>query len=113
MSHGHPVLAKTNSNTPVGTIAGVKQNTILTATAAMRSAAEYRDVIVAYRNGQQIKLREIANVIDAEAVTRRLGLFSLRIWVRRRRIGSDARYRGSIQGDRACACVEQRIPAEG
>ena len=32
---------------------------------AMRSAAEYRDVIVAYRNGQPIKLREIANVIDA------------------------------------------------
>ena len=39
------MLAKTNSNTPVGTIAGVKQNTILTATAAMRTAAEYRDVI--------------------------------------------------------------------
>src|ERR1700690_614845 len=58
------MLAKTNSNTPVGTIAGVKQNTILTATAAMRSAAEYRDVIVAYRNGQPIKLNEIANVID-------------------------------------------------
>src|ERR1700750_2545326 len=58
-------ISKTNSNTPVGTIAGVKQNTILTATAAMRSASEYRDVIVAYRNGQPIKLREIANVIDA------------------------------------------------
>src|SRR6201989_2412906 len=58
-------ISKTNSNTPVGTIAGVKQNTILTATAAMRNASEYRDVIVAYRNGQPIKLREIANVIDA------------------------------------------------
>jgi hydrophobic/amphiphilic exporter-1 (mainly G- bacteria), HAE1 family len=56
------MVAKTNSNTPVGTIAGVKQNTILTATAAMRSAAEYRDVIVAYRNGQPIKLREIARL---------------------------------------------------
>jgi HAE1 family hydrophobic/amphiphilic exporter-1 len=39
------MLAKTNSNTPVGTIAGIKQNTILTATAAMRSSAEYRDVL--------------------------------------------------------------------
>src|SRR6266849_2302769 len=58
-------VGKTNSNTPVGTIAGVKQNTILTATAAMRSAAEYRELVVAYRNGQPIKLKEIANVIDA------------------------------------------------
>jgi hydrophobic/amphiphilic exporter-1 (mainly G- bacteria), HAE1 family len=61
----HSVLSKTNSNTPVGTIAGVKQNTILTATAAMRTAAEYGDVIVAYRNGVPIKLNEIANVVDA------------------------------------------------
>src|SRR5216684_3997416 len=57
-------LTKTNSNTPVGTVAGAKQNTILTATAAMRNAGEYRDLVVAYRNGQQIKLKEIANVVD-------------------------------------------------
>src|SRR5712672_1485600 len=57
-------LAKTNSNTPVGTVAGARQNTILTATAAMRSAGEYRELIVAYRNGQQVKLKEIANVVD-------------------------------------------------
>jgi HAE1 family hydrophobic/amphiphilic exporter-1 len=69
-SHGisledvHSVVAKTNSNTPVGTISGVKQNTILTATAAMLTAAEYADVIVAYRNGVPIKLSEIANVVD-------------------------------------------------
>jgi HAE1 family hydrophobic/amphiphilic exporter-1 len=62
----HTVLTKTNSNTPVGTIAGVeaKQNTTLDASAAMRSAAEYRGVIVAYRNGLPVKLSEIANVVD-------------------------------------------------
>src|SRR5882757_7070338 len=57
-------ITKTNSNTPVGTIAGVRQNTILTATAAMRNAGEYRDLVVAYRNGQPIKLKEIATVTD-------------------------------------------------
>ena len=57
-------VAKTNSNTPVGTVAGARQNTILTATAAMRSAAEYRELIVAYRNGQPVRLKEIANVVD-------------------------------------------------
>src|SRR5712671_4097367 len=70
------MVAKTNSNTPVGTIAGLKQNTILTATAAMRSAAEYRDVIVAYRNGQPIKLKEIANVIDAVENDKTANLFN-------------------------------------
>jgi HAE1 family hydrophobic/amphiphilic exporter-1 len=59
------VVAKTNSNTPVGTIAGVRQDTTLLATAAMRNAADYRDVVVAYRNGAPIKLTEIANVIDS------------------------------------------------
>src|SRR5262249_11148572 len=52
------------SNTPVGTIAGLKQNTILTATAAMRNAAEYSELVVAYRNGQPVKLKDVATVID-------------------------------------------------
>jgi hydrophobic/amphiphilic exporter-1 (mainly G- bacteria), HAE1 family len=58
------VLTKTNSNTPVGTIVGTDRSTTLDASAAMRNAAQYRDVIAAYRNGQPVKLSEIANVID-------------------------------------------------
>jgi len=58
------VLAKTNSNTPVGTIVGTTRATTLDASAAMRHAAEYRDVIAAYRNGQPVKLSEIATVVD-------------------------------------------------
>jgi len=58
------VLAKTNSNTPVGTIIGTSRSTTLDASAAMRHAAQYRDVIAAYRNGQPVKLSEIANVVD-------------------------------------------------
>jgi hydrophobic/amphiphilic exporter-1 (mainly G- bacteria), HAE1 family len=60
----HQVLAKTNSNTPVGTIIGVNRSTTLDASAAMRRAAEYRDVIAAYRNGVPVKLSEIATVVD-------------------------------------------------
>jgi hydrophobic/amphiphilic exporter-1 (mainly G- bacteria), HAE1 family len=59
------VVAKTNSNTPVGTIAGLRQDTALLATAAMRNASDYKDVVVAFRNGSPIKLTEIANVIDS------------------------------------------------
>ena len=60
------VLAKNNSNTPVGSISGIeaRQNTTLEASAAMLTADEYRNVIAAYRNGMPIRLSEIANVVD-------------------------------------------------
>ncbi len=59
------VVAKTNSSAPVGAITGERQNITLLATSAITHAAEYRDVIVAYRNGSPVKLNEIARVIDS------------------------------------------------
>jgi HAE1 family hydrophobic/amphiphilic exporter-1 len=59
------VIASTNSNSPVGTLYGSQKNVTLLATSAMRSAAEYKDVVVAYRNGNPVKLQEIAHVIDS------------------------------------------------
>ena len=59
------VVAKTNSSTPVGTLTGPKQSVTIAATSAIEHAADYRDVVVAYRNGAPIKLNEIANVIDS------------------------------------------------
>jgi HAE1 family hydrophobic/amphiphilic exporter-1 len=59
------VVAKTNSNTPVGTLNGPKQSVTLTASAAMTKAEEYRKVVVAYRNGAPVYLDQIARVIDS------------------------------------------------
>jgi hydrophobic/amphiphilic exporter-1 (mainly G- bacteria), HAE1 family len=59
------VLAATDSNSPVGTLYGPTQNVTLVATNAMRTADEYRNVIVAWRNGAPVKLEEIAHVIDS------------------------------------------------
>jgi HAE1 family hydrophobic/amphiphilic exporter-1 len=59
------VVSKSNSNTPVGTMVGDNQNITLMASGAMTKAAEYRKVVVAYRNGAPIKLDEIARVIDS------------------------------------------------
>src|SRR5919204_3246127 len=59
------VVAKTNSNTPVGTLNGPKQSVTLTASGAMTKAEEYRKVIVAYRNGAPVYLDQIARVIDS------------------------------------------------
>ena len=59
------VVAKANSSTPVGVLTGPKQSVTLTATSAMEHAADYRDVVVTYRNGAPIKLNQIARVIDS------------------------------------------------
>jgi hydrophobic/amphiphilic exporter-1 (mainly G- bacteria), HAE1 family len=59
------VIANTNSNAPVGTLQGDKRAVTLLATGAMRRAADYRDVVVAYRNGAPVKLNQIARVIDS------------------------------------------------
>ena len=59
------VIASTNSNSPVGTLYGPRQNVTLSATAAMRTAEEYKQVIVAYRNGAPVRLHEIADVVES------------------------------------------------
>src|SRR4029077_3080571 len=58
------VLVSTNSNSPVGTLYGPQKNVTLLATSAMRHADEYKDVVVAWRNGAPVKLQEIARIID-------------------------------------------------
>jgi hydrophobic/amphiphilic exporter-1 (mainly G- bacteria), HAE1 family len=58
-------VSKANSNTPVGTLAGRKQNLTLTASGAIEKAADYRRITVAYRNGAPVKLNEVARVIDS------------------------------------------------
>ena len=59
------VVASTNSNAPVGTLQGKQQAVTLLATDAMRHASDYRDVVVAYRNGAPVKLNQVANIIDS------------------------------------------------
>ena len=58
-------VAKANSSAPVGTLSGPNQSVTLMATGAIEQAAEYRKVVVAYRNGAPIKLEDIARVIDS------------------------------------------------
>src|SRR3974377_1941683 len=59
------VVAKANSPTPGGQRTGPKQSVTLTATSAIEHAADYRDVVVAYRKGAPVKLNQIARVIDS------------------------------------------------
>jgi HAE1 family hydrophobic/amphiphilic exporter-1 len=59
------VVAKANSSAPVGSLEGEQRTMTLLATGAMEHAADYRNVVVAYRNGAPIKLNEVARVIDS------------------------------------------------
>jgi HAE1 family hydrophobic/amphiphilic exporter-1 len=59
------VLAKANSNTPVGTLSGPDRNVTLMASSAMRRAEDYKNVVAAWRNGAPVLLRDIANVVDS------------------------------------------------
>src|SRR3954468_12514880 len=59
------VVSKANSNTPVGSMAGGRQNVPLIASGALTRPSDYRKLVVAYRNGPPIKLDEIARVTDS------------------------------------------------
>src|SRR5436853_6424078 len=54
-----------NPNTPVGRLYGKYTNLTLQTNAQPKTAADFRPLIVAYRNGAPVRLQEIANVIDS------------------------------------------------
>src|SRR6185312_11722602 len=58
-------VARANSSTPVGTLNGPKQDIALQASGQLDKAADYRQVVVAWRNGAPVKLEEVAKVYDS------------------------------------------------
>jgi len=58
-------VAAANSSTPVGAMLGARQNLTVDATGQMPKAAEYTDLVVAWRNGAPVRLGEVAKVSDS------------------------------------------------
>jgi len=58
-------LSGANANTPVGTLDGSRQTLTVQANRQLRNAAEFADLIVASRNGQTVRLRDVAQVEDS------------------------------------------------
>jgi HAE1 family hydrophobic/amphiphilic exporter-1 len=58
-------LQRGNTNLPVGTLYGIHQNLTVQANGQLTNADEYRQLIVAYRNGAPVLLRDLGNVIDS------------------------------------------------
>src|SRR5512136_1410997 len=57
-------LASGNVNLPTGTLYGEHQAFTIQATGQLYSAAAYRPLVVAYRNGAPVRLQELGQVID-------------------------------------------------
>ena len=107
-------VAKANSNTPVGTIAGERQNITLSASRRMTKAEDYSKVIVAYRNGAPVKLDEIADVIDSVENNKIASLFNgerARSCWRSSASPMPTRSRSSTQCKAALPAYRAQIPA--
>ncbi len=57
-------LAESNVNLPTGTLWGPNQAFSVQATGQLTSAAAYRPMIVAYRNGSPVRLEQLGRVVD-------------------------------------------------
>lgn len=53
-----------NSNSPAGVLMGPNQAFTLQATGQLRNAAEFRQLVVGYRNGSPVRLGDLGQVID-------------------------------------------------
>src|SRR6478735_8327014 len=58
-------LQRGNTNLPVGTLYGIHQNLTVQANGQLTNAEEYRSLIVAYRNGAPVALRNLGDVVDS------------------------------------------------
>ena len=58
-------IGKANVNLPTGTLYGKNQAFIVQANGQLMKAADYRPLIVAYRQGRPVRLEEVGRVIDS------------------------------------------------
>ena len=58
-------LRAANANTPVGTLEGPQQTLTMQANQQLTNAAEFAELIVANRNGNPVRLRDVAQVEDS------------------------------------------------
>ena len=67
-------LASANANSPKGVIENAETRWQLYANDQASRAADYRDLVVAYRNGAAVRLDEVADVVDSVEDLRNAGL---------------------------------------
>ncbi|MEJ8810154.1 efflux RND transporter permease subunit [Variovorax ureilyticus] len=65
-----------NANRPKGAIESADRKLQIYTPAPGRKAVDYRDLVIAWRNGAAVRLSDVARVIDSVENTRTLGLFN-------------------------------------
>ncbi|MDR6392461.1 efflux RND transporter permease subunit [Paraburkholderia phenoliruptrix] len=69
-------LAAANANSPKGSIEFGQNRVQIYTNDQASKAAQYRDLVIAYRNGSAVKLSDVAEVVDSVEDLRNLGLFN-------------------------------------
>ena len=69
-------LQAANANRPKGAIEGGGRRLQVYTPSPARKAAEYRDLVIAWRNGAAVRLSDVAHVVDGVENRRTLGLFN-------------------------------------
>ncbi len=70
------VLRAANANTPVGTLEGPAQTLTLQANRQLRNAAEFAELIVSSKNGNPVRLRDVAQVEDSYETVKTAATFN-------------------------------------
>jgi len=65
-------VAQANVNQPIGSLEGAKQTFAIRANGQLETAAAYRPLIVAYKNGAPVRLQEVATARDDVEDNRRI-----------------------------------------
>ena len=71
-------IGEHNANLPTGTLWGNNQAFTVQANGQLNTAAEYRPLIVAYRNGSPVRLQDLGQVIDGVQDDKSASWFNLR-----------------------------------
>ncbi len=69
-------VAAANSNTPVGSMDGPTRNLTLEASGQLTQASQFRPLIVTYRNGNPVRLEDVAKVLDSVEDDKRASWFN-------------------------------------
>ena len=63
-------IANANVNTPKGNFDGATRSYSINANDQLKSAAEYKDLLVAYKNGAPVRLADVADIVDSSENTK-------------------------------------------
>jgi len=69
-------ITSANANRPRGIVQDTAQRLQVYTNDAGISAADYRPLVIAYRNGAAVRLSDVANVVDGQEDVHNLGLFN-------------------------------------